>query len=1214
MTAQPHNLIGLVEKLHQECVSVSLYKRLINQSLQELNGSCENLFRTLWINHSLDHSLSRLRNHERLSCTEWVESSNRASSVRFLEAASSLPTSLSAERYGHMLGTFRDSPLLLAEVVRWADSKAAMDVGWVVKDIFSVVYGQCVFQQDHELALQFVGGLVEMHTNSCEAAGSLFVDAEPALRSALSAYSALVPEFRLFLVASLRDPVMELLLYNEHLEYDITKAGKRFQSSTGDKPRFLFSEDLDASCHTLARVTNVLLDSISRSLSIFPTSMKRLISRVRSQAMARWPGTTVEQLRKPISNLLFGMMLGAPLVSPEVWGILPADVVIGDASRYNLCQVMGIIQACGWSHNQQVYKVIKHVDVALFRNIVDCIDDEQLNSGSSQSIFPVVSGLCRSTYLASLDQLQNLANLVVTMLESLRATSRTSDLCQQLESLNMEGIGQSSPILPYSSPTNSVSISDSSHSGGLAPKPSSALTLSTSNIKPSSSKEGKKKSSKKEKEKERRSQSAHSLNLISPQHANLTVHKSTSGGELSTLMCTGSSPSFLLPSEVLVLPFQRKAGENNSAPLWDFNLLSEEEFMSQMYISVPSQTTTTQVTTPPEQVTTPTTQVTTPTAQVTTPPEQVTTPTAQVTTPCVQVVTSSDQVTVVPDQISTPPDQVATQPDQVQVTIHCPPKVEEASGKFPEVPHHPTPSPYHPIPSKRHSLYCGVKDSAHSTHLVQDTSVSSSVAAQTVQTNSVVPSSDVQSVSEQSDVCLSIAVPSRLPPPIPPRRLRAGNPPRNIGSMIELPSPERVSNSLPSAPKRRSHTGFESALSSPSRSVEPRPQKNRDRVLSANTTGSNDLLSEVSDQSPKEFCQSLYCTQLSYKLRLALQSSHTLLAAGSLFSRDGGDMKPRALREELLVLLRSMQAHQGWMEEGLNGSLILEALRMVDPLPDALLVEAVSLVRDNAMKRASYVAYLVKLHQKFQTTNEQMKAVIDFTNQAKCIRDSVFLNFIVDKFLESEKERVNSFLLTLEDTSVSDEKVTIMEASVEAFSYRILQSSDLAGWSDTEAVLACLEDRLFTLAYRHVFHPNGGDSDLLRDQIFSDHLCKLATNLHPSQPNLQIPMDYHISCPWVSAQQQLRMLQLYKSPQGKLRCVVRCCQVLISLLQYAKCGTPPGADDLFPVLVYVLIKANPPNLLSTIQYIKNFMEAKINGEEAYWWTQFSAAVEFSKTM
>ena len=89
---------------------------------------------------------------------------------------------------------------------------------------------------------------------------------------------------------------------------------------------------------------------------------------------------------------------------------------------------------------------------------------------------------------------------------------------------------------------------------------------------------------------------------------------------------------------------------------------------------------------------------------------------------------------------------------------------------------------------------------------------------------------------------------------------------------------------------------------------------------------------------------------------------------------------------------------------------------------------------------------------------------------------------------------------------------------------------------------------------------------------------------------------------------------LTQSPRGKVHCIAESCRVLISLLQYAKVGSPPGADDLFPVLVYVLIKANPPGLLSTTQYIKNFLEDQLEGEENYWWVQFSTAVEFTKTL
>lgn len=71
-----------------------------------------------------------------------------------------------------------------------------------------------------------------------------------------------------------------------------------------------------------------------------------------------------------------------------------------------------------------------------------------------------------------------------------------------------------------------------------------------------------------------------------------------------------------------------------------------------------------------------------------------------------------------------------------------------------------------------------------------------------------------------------------------------------------------------------------------------------------------------------------------------------------------------------------------------------------------------------------------------------------------------------------------------------------------------------------------------------------------------------------------------------------------------------------------------AADDVTPVLVYVLIQvifaicickqlifqANPPALLSNVQYIQSFGGTLLNGVEGYWWTQFVAAIEFIKTL
>ena len=49
-------------------------------------------------------------------------------------------------------------------------------------------------------------------------------------------------------------------------------------------------------------------------------------------------------------------------------------------------------------------------------------------------------------------------------------------------------------------------------------------------------------------------------------------------------------------------------------------------------------------------------------------------------------------------------------------------------------------------------------------------------------------------------------------------------------------------------------------------------------------------------------------------------------------------------------------------------------------------------------------------------------------------------------------------------------------------------------------------------------------------------------------------------------------------------------------------------------MVFVVIKANPPSLLSTVQYVDSFYGTRMAGEDQYWWMQFAAAIEFIKTM
>lgn len=61
---------------------------------------------------------------------------------------------------------------------------------------------------------------------------------------------------------------------------------------------------------------------------------------------------------------------------------------------------------------------------------------------------------------------------------------------------------------------------------------------------------------------------------------------------------------------------------------------------------------------------------------------------------------------------------------------------------------------------------------------------------------------------------------------------------------------------------------------------------------------------------------------------------------------------------------------------------------------------------------------------------------------------------------------------------------------------------------------------------------------------------------------------FHCEVPWMSAQAEISELAAYRSPRDKLQCILRTISTIMNLLALA---CVPAADDLIPVLVYVII-------------------------------------------
>ncbi|KAJ9673720.1 hypothetical protein PVL29_023339 [Vitis rotundifolia] len=98
------------------------------------------------------------------------------------------------------------------------------------------------------------------------------------------------------------------------------------------------------------------------------------------------------------------------------------------------------------------------------------------------------------------------------------------------------------------------------------------------------------------------------------------------------------------------------------------------------------------------------------------------------------------------------------------------------------------------------------------------------------------------------------------------------------------------------------------------------------------------------------------------------------------------------------------------------------------------------------------------------------------------------------------------------------------------------------------------------------------------------------------------------------AQKELQKINMYKAPRDKLVCILNCCKVINNLLLNASIASnedPPGADEFLPVLIYVTLKANPPQLHSNLLYILRYRrQSRMVAEAAYFFTNMLSAESF----
>ena len=151
------------------------------------------------------------------------------------------------------------------------------------------------------------------------------------------------------------------------------------------------------------------------------------------------------------------------------------------------------------------------------------------------------------------------------------------------------------------------------------------------------------------------------------------------------------------------------------------------------------------------------------------------------------------------------------------------------------------------------------------------------------------------------------------------------------------------------------------------------------------------------------------------------------------------------------------------------------------------------------------------------------------------------------------------------------------------------------------------EDILLKKLYPKIFCSTGEDK---RNDFIFDHLLEKYDFITPKLLDIkdEVINELYLSI----AINKLSTINKYKSPKDKLITFMNSVNILsVMYTKQSKKGLSPGADEIFPILVYTIIKGKIPKLQSNVKYYKIFRHhTRIQGNEEYYIQTFSAALKF----
>ncbi|SHO78053.1 Similar to S.cerevisiae protein VPS9 (Guanine nucleotide exchange factor (GEF)) [Malassezia sympodialis ATCC 42132] len=166
----------------------------------------------------------------------------------------------------------------------------------------------------------------------------------------------------------------------------------------------------------------------------------------------------------------------------------------------------------------------------------------------------------------------------------------------------------------------------------------------------------------------------------------------------------------------------------------------------------------------------------------------------------------------------------------------------------------------------------------------------------------------------------------------------------------------------------------------------------------------------------------------------------------------------------------------------------------------------------------------------------------------------------------------------------------------------------------TEAMEKLVMNRLYTFTFSPAIAAEGHwpvqSDDLERDRMLTERIRLFAW---VREEHLDVPRGAHSERFYRFAAQELNKINHYKAPRDKTICLLNCCKVIFGLIRHL--DTEESADAFMPLLILVVLRANPANLVSNMEFIARFRTPqRRTSESEYYLSSLAGAVAFIERM